>query len=312
MISLALSTANDLNPQQPTLYKDVIIHPNHPFGLQFWKIVLLQIKHRDPSQQSLVRKMIMMMMMMTYMIDKDGNIRKQMELEGCGRMSIKEWMDSWRPSLNSKKGSVSNKGKVVAKGTVAVTEVEVSSADDDSRGIKHGVRVRENVKAGNGSSTPTSVSSSVITVESKVSQLDFWRFRYKMLDTKMKELEAKNVELKRKPGRNRCSSKKIFGATDRQLLDEAKQGMREVSRHVKFQKPGWLSFSRQKGTVCQMVRELMNIWYNVLVPHLPGVLQDLKNKMTQKFRGQHEKDYGTPKNYVSGDDLVDVIRSCDL
>ena len=32
----------------------------------------------------------------------------------------------------------------------------------------------------------------------------------------------------------------------------------------------------------------MNIWYNVLVPHLPGVLQDLKNKMTQKFRGQHE------------------------
>ena len=74
----------------------------------------------------------------------------------------------------------------------------------------------------------------------------------------------------------------------------------------------------------------MNIWYNVLVPHLPGVLQDLKNKMTQKFRGQHEskifsfvisphnyficclEDYGTPKNYVSGDDLVDVIRSCDL
>ena len=74
-----------------------------------------------------------------------------------------------------------------------------------------------------------------------------------MLDTKMKELEAENVELKRKPGSNRCSSKKILGATNRQLLDEAKQGMREVSRHVKFQKPGWLSFSRQKGTVCQMV-----------------------------------------------------------
>ena len=137
--------------------------------------------------------------------------------------------------------------------------------------------------------------------------------------TKMyKELEAENVDLKRKTSRGRGSTKTVLDATDRQLLDEAKQGMREVSRHVKFQKPGWLSFSMRVGTVCQMVvrkiswqpgmkeKDYMNSWYNVLVPHLPGVLQDLKNKMTQKYRGQHES------KTVAYDCLVELSRILTL
>eukprot|EP00956_Cyclotella_meneghiniana_P001046 scaffold1245_cov75-Cyclotella_meneghiniana.AAC.2 len=260
-----------------------------------------------------------------YVDDEWGTVRKAMEAEGKGHMSIKDWMESWCPpsgkskSGNNKKGAKDVGKKGVNKKDVMV-EVSSASADDDSGNVKSGEHdVPQNVKAGAGVSVSTpagsSVTSSVLTIEDEETKrrIDFWRFRYNNMTKMYKELEAENVDLKRKTSRGRGSTKTVLDATDRQLLDEAKQGMREVSRHVKFQKPGWLSFSMRVGTVCQMVvRKISwqpNCWYNVLVPHLPGVLQDLKNKMTQKYRGQHEKDYGTP-NYISGDDLVDVIKSC--
>eukprot|EP00956_Cyclotella_meneghiniana_P019155 scaffold32564_cov43-Cyclotella_meneghiniana.AAC.3 len=268
-----------------------------------------------------------------YVDDEFGTIRKAMEAEGKGHMSIKEWLAEWcPPSGKSSKGGNNKKGaKDVGKEGVnkkdVVVEMISASADDDSGNVKAGEHdVPQNVKAGVGVSVSTpagsSVTSSVLTIDGEETKrrIDFWRFRYNNMIKMYKELEAENVDLKRKTSRGRGSTKTVLDPTDRQLLDEAKQGMREVSRHVKFQKPGWLSFSMRVGTVCQMVvrkiswqpgmkeKDYMNCWYNVLVPHLPGVLQDLKNKMTQKYRGQHEKDYGTP-NYISGDDLVDVIKS---
>ena len=149
------------------------------------------------------------------------------------------------------------------------------------------------------SPSSSSYNNSVDSRAAKV-QIDFWRLRYNQIIEEMKELKSENRVLKRKAGRSKCDGKQVLGATDRQLLDEAKHAMREVGRHVKFQRKGWLSYSRQKGTVCHMVmsrisfppglseRDMMRKWYNVLVPHLPGVLQELKNKMTQKFIVQHE------------------------
>eukprot|EP00956_Cyclotella_meneghiniana_P014990 scaffold22716_cov43-Cyclotella_meneghiniana.AAC.2 len=264
-----------------------------------------------------------------YVDDEWGTVRKAMEAEGKGHMSIKDWMESWCPPSRikgkskdgNKKGAKDVGKKGVNKKDVMV-EVSSASADDDSGNVKAGEHdVPQNVKAGEGVSVSTlsgsSVTSSVLTLEDEATKrrIDFWRFMYNKMTKMYKRLEAENVDLKRKTSRGRGSTKTVLDATDRQLLDEAKQGMREVSRHVKFQKPGWLSFSMRVGTVCQMVvrkissqqpgmkeKDYMNCWYNVLVPHLPGVLQDLKNKMTQKYRGQHEKDYGTP-NYISGDDL---------
>ena len=43
-ISLALSSVHNINLPQPQLaYDDVIIHPTHPFGDKFWKVVLSHI-----------------------------------------------------------------------------------------------------------------------------------------------------------------------------------------------------------------------------------------------------------------------------
>ena len=288
-----------------------------------------------------------------YVDDEWGTIRKAMEAEGKAHMSIKEWMVEWCPPshIKGKSKEVSKKGEGTAK-KVMTAEVSSASADDDSRNniVSKSVKtiVPRNVKTSERVSTPSgsSVTSSVLTIEDEATKrrIDFWRYRFNTLEKQFKELEEENVDLKRKTSRGGGRTKKVLDPTDRQLLDEAKQGMRDVSRHVKFQKPGWLTFSMRQGTVCQMVirkiswqpgikeKDYMNSWYNVLVPHLPGVLQDLKNKMTQKYRGQHEsktvaydclvcklspnialfccaEDYGTP-NYISGDDLVDVIKSC--
>ena len=47
IIRLALSTAND-STSQPLIYEDVIVHPSHPFGSEFWKTVLSQVKLPHP------------------------------------------------------------------------------------------------------------------------------------------------------------------------------------------------------------------------------------------------------------------------
>lgn len=245
-------------------------------------------------------------------LEEDEEIRKMMEEEGCGNMSVKEWLDSWRPELKKtkrRKVSVSpteRNVELVEKGLSNTgVDAEESSADD-SKDHENDIpiNVETNVEAEGrerGVLSPSS-SSYGASVDSRAAkaQIDFWRFKYQQKIEELKGLKTENQVLKRKAGRRKCDGKPVLEAADRQLLDEAKHAMREVGRHVKFQREGWLSYSRQKGTVCYMVMskisfppglsesEMMKKWYNVLVPHLPGVLQELKNKMTQKFRVQHE------------------------
>ena len=245
-------------------------------------------------------------------LEEDEEIRRAMEKEGCQNMSVKEWLDSWRPDpKQSKRRKVSvsqNEGnvEVVEKGLSDAGVVVEESSADDSNDLENDIpsNVETNVEAegrerGVLSPSSSSYSASVDSRAAKA-QCDFWRFKYHQKIEELKELKTENQVLKRKAGRRKCDGKPVLEATDRQLLDEAKHAMREVGRHVKFQRVGWLSYSRQKGTVCYMVmskisfppglseKEMMKKWYNVLVPHLPGVLQELKNKMTQKFRVQHE------------------------
>eukprot|EP00956_Cyclotella_meneghiniana_P030831 scaffold78922_cov71-Cyclotella_meneghiniana.AAC.3 len=91
-----------------------------------------------------------------YVDDEWGTVRKAMEAEGKGHMSIKDWMESWCPpsgkskSGNNKKGSKDVGKKGVNKKDMMV-EVSSASADDDSGNVKAGEHdVPQNVKAGAG------------------------------------------------------------------------------------------------------------------------------------------------------------------
>eukprot|EP00956_Cyclotella_meneghiniana_P036153 scaffold122376_cov27-Cyclotella_meneghiniana.AAC.2 len=197
-----------------------------------------------------------------YVDDAEGTFRKAMEEEGNGHMSIKDWLASWRPpsKVRASKKDVRKKGANVKESV----EVSSASADDDSgnnvvpknvkTGVPKNVKADERVSTPSGSSLTSSVQS-VLTIEDEATKrrIDFWWFRFNKLEKKMKELEEENVDLKRKTSRGGGRTKTVLDPTDRQLLDEAKQGMKYVSRHVKFQKPGWLSFSMRQGTVCQMI-----------------------------------------------------------
>ena len=172
----------------------------------------------------------------------------------------------------------------------------VSLGDDegDGRGVSKSVMNVERTQA-----SPAASVSSSSSMSSIIGHAKYWKKRHDTLAVEMKSLKEE-VAILKKGGRAGRRAKKVLGAVEQQLVDEAKQAMRVVVRHVKFQKTGWLNYGRKKTQVCDMVmsrisfppnigdKELMKCWYKVLAPELPGVLQDLKNKMTQRYRSQYK------------------------
>eukprot|EP00956_Cyclotella_meneghiniana_P023666 scaffold46524_cov44-Cyclotella_meneghiniana.AAC.6 len=154
-----------------------------------------------------------------YQDDNDCSIRRYMESIGKGHMSIIEWMQSEHPDLKELSEKKKNaRDKVRGKPNSRIlAEVSSASADEDNG------EVPESVKAGVQCGTPASVNGSVLTSETNEARIeresktrvDFWRFRFKMLERRMKELESENVELKRKTSRGGDGSKRVLRATEK-------------------------------------------------------------------------------------------------
>ena len=174
--------------------------------------------------------------------------------------------------------------------------VSLGGDEGDGRGVSKSVMNVERTQT----SPAASVSSgSSMSMSSIIGHAKYWKKRHDTLAVEMKSLKEE-VAILKKGGRAGRRAKKVLGAVEQQLVDEAKQAMRVVVRHVKFQKTGWLNYGRKNTQVCDMVmsrisfppdigdKELMKCWYKVLAPELPGVLQDLKNKMTQRYRSQYK------------------------
>lgn len=178
--------------------------------------------------------------------------------------------------------------------TTECRRVSQGSDEGDVRGVPKNV-----FNVGRKQESPASVSSGLSSTNGHFGA-KYWKNRYDTLAVEMKSLKEEVAILKKKGGRAGGRAKRVLGAVEQQLVDEAKQAMRVVVRHVKFQKTGWLNYGRKNTQVCDMVmsrisfppnigdKELMQCWYKLLAPELPGVLQDLKNKMTQRYRSQYK------------------------